>query len=86
MTKNTKNTREIQKKTQDQEEEEHDSLALGTQIIPIAYTPQDATTTKEKIEGSFSKSMREVDLESEIERERASLPPSAITWRLEAKP
>ena len=69
MTKNAKNTREIQKKTQDQEEEEHDSLALGTQIIPIAYRPHDATTTKEKIEGSFSKSMREVDLESERERE-----------------
>ena len=71
-------------KTQDQKEERNDSLALGTPIIPIAYTPQDATTTKEKIEGSFSKSMREVDLE--CERERASLPPSAITWRLVAKP
>ena len=65
--KNTKDTREIQKKTQDQEEEEHDSLALGIQIIHIAYTPQDATTTKEKIQRSFSKSMREVDLESERE-------------------
>ena len=83
MTKNMKNTREIHKKTQDQEEEEHYSLALGTQTIPIAYTPQDATTTKEKIEGSFSKSMR---VEHESEGERASLPPSAITWRLEAKP
>ena len=49
------------------EEKEHDSLALGTEIIPIAYTPQNATTTKDKIEGSFSKSMREVDLESERE-------------------
>ena len=68
----TKNTREIQKKTQDQEEDEHDSLALGTQIIPISCTPQDASRTKEKIEGSFSKSMREVDLESDRERERES--------------
>jgi len=82
LTKNAMNTREIQNKTQEQEEEEQDSLAIGTQIIPIAYTPQDPTTTKGKIQGSSSKSIREVDLE----RERSSLPPSAITWRLEAQP
>ena len=37
--KNAKKTREIQKKTQEQEEEEQDSLAIGTQLMPIAYTP-----------------------------------------------
>ena len=40
LTKNGKNKREIQKKTQDQEEEELDSLAIATQIIPIANTPR----------------------------------------------
>ena len=39
LTKNRKNKREIQKKTQDKEEEEQDSLAIATQIIPIANTP-----------------------------------------------
>ena len=40
LTKNGKNKREIQKKTQDQEEEEQYSLAIATQIIPIANTPR----------------------------------------------
>ena len=34
------NKREIQKKMQDQEEEELDSLGIATQIIPIANTPR----------------------------------------------
>ena len=40
LTKYGENKREIQKKTQDQEEEEQDSLAIATQIIPIANTPR----------------------------------------------
>ena len=39
-TKNGKNNWEIRKKMQDQEEEELDSLAIATQIIPIANTPR----------------------------------------------
>ena len=38
--KNGKNKKRIQKKTQDQEEEDLESLAIATQIIPIANTPR----------------------------------------------
>ena len=71
MTKNKKNKREIQQKIQDQEEEEQDSLAIATQVIPIANTPR--SNKKERYKGSYYKSIREVDLEKERERERSSL-------------
>ena len=65
LTKNGKNKREIQKKTQDQEEEELDSLEIATQIIPIANTPRSNNNKKERYKGSYYKSIREVDLEKE---------------------